>query len=149
MDDRLQERRANIDNLQRVRSLLTKLQAVFDLPLKMGAALDIGAVEVAVQQYTTVRPVLMRFSHHAAFRKVAADADDLKRQAAEQLKERIRSAPEDAAACLQLMQQLGEPLDHLQVGIVVNTTWSTQNTTRSTQNITRSTQNTAWSTRQL
>lgn len=81
----------------------------------MRAALDIGAVEIAVQQFTSVRPVLMTFSHHAVFRKVAADADDLKRQAAEQLKGRIRAAPEEAAACLQLMQQLGEPLDHLQV----------------------------------
>ncbi len=63
VDARLKERRAHIDSLQRVRSLLAKLQAVFDLPVKMRAALDIGAIEVMVQQYTEVRPVLVAFQH--------------------------------------------------------------------------------------
>lgn len=55
------------------------------------------------------------FHTQGSFRKVAAESESLAREVAERLKARMTDRPEEAAECLQLMQRLGEPTEHLQV----------------------------------
>ncbi len=64
-------------------------------------------------QITTQTTTQITSPPQGAFRKITTESDQLKRQAAHALKQRITTHPEEAADCLQLMQQLGEPLDHL------------------------------------
>ena len=46
-----------------MRCLLAKLQAVFNLPQRLQAALDAGAVELAVDYYADAAPLLKRYRH--------------------------------------------------------------------------------------
>lgn len=114
VDSVLCERRLKIEQLNQVRTLLAKLQSVFDLPKKMRSALEVGALHVAVAQHAQVAAVLRAYGHKGSFRKVAAESEALAREVAERLKARMIDRPEEAAECLQLMQRLGEPTEHLQ-----------------------------------
>lgn len=46
-----------------VRELLVKLQAVFNLPKRLQAAMNQGAVEIAVNAYADAAPLLKRYGH--------------------------------------------------------------------------------------
>lgn len=50
-----------------------------------------------------------------AFRKVAAEADACAKQLTATLRDRLAGQAGDAAECIQLMRQLGEPVENLQV----------------------------------
>ena len=46
-----------------MRGLLFKLQAIFDLPKRLHSALEQGAVEIAVNAFAEVAPLLKRYGH--------------------------------------------------------------------------------------
>ena len=46
-----------------VKVLLGKVQAVFDLPRRLHAAIDHGALEIAVATYADAEPLLRRYGH--------------------------------------------------------------------------------------
>jgi hypothetical protein len=46
-----------------VQTLLGKLQAVFELPRRLHAAIDNGALEIAVATYADAEPLLRRYGH--------------------------------------------------------------------------------------
>ena len=57
-----------------VQTLLGKLQAVFELPRRLHAAIDNGALEIAVGTYADAEPLLRRYGH-----KVCCASDHLDR----------------------------------------------------------------------
>lgn len=52
-----------MEDLSRIRGLLIKLQAVFQLPKQLRAAIDQGAVELAVEKYADVAGLLRNYGH--------------------------------------------------------------------------------------
>lgn len=63
VNSKLQERHDQMEDLTRVRALLIKLQAVFHLPKQLRAAIDQGAVEIAVDKYADVAGLLKVYGH--------------------------------------------------------------------------------------
>ncbi|KAK9813244.1 hypothetical protein WJX72_011382 [[Myrmecia] bisecta] len=114
VNSKLQLRRDHIEELNQVRGLLFKLQAVFDLPKRLRAALDQGAVEIAVNSYADAAPLLKRYGHKGAFRKVAAEADACAKELTQLLKQRMVTQKDEAAECIQMVRKLGEPIESLQ-----------------------------------
>ena len=55
-----------------VRGLLWKLQSVFNLPKALDAALQKGAIEVAVNKYADAMPLLKRYGHKVSCAKLVA-----------------------------------------------------------------------------
>ena len=52
-----------------VQTLLVKLQAVFELPRRLHAAIDNGALEIAVATYADAEPLLRRYGHKVSLRQ--------------------------------------------------------------------------------
>lgn len=50
-------------DVPQVKVLLGKVQAVFDLPRRLHAAIDHGALEIAVATYADAEPLLRRYGH--------------------------------------------------------------------------------------
>ena len=75
VNSKLQLRRDHIEELNSVRCLLAKLQAVFNLPQRLQAALDAGAVELAVDYYADAAPLLKRYRHKVGSLDAARTSD--------------------------------------------------------------------------
>ena len=60
---KLQERHNQMEDLSRVRGLLMKLQVVFQLPKQLRAAIEQGAIEIAVHKYADVASLLKAYGH--------------------------------------------------------------------------------------
>ena len=60
---KLQQRHDQMEDLSRVRGLLLKLQAVFQLPKQLRAAIEQGAIEIAVNKYADVAGLLKAYGH--------------------------------------------------------------------------------------
>ena len=56
-----------------VKVLLGKVQAVFDLPRRLHAAIDHGALEIAVATYADAEPLLRRYGHKVRVRRRRED----------------------------------------------------------------------------
>ena len=52
-------------SVPQVKLLLGKVQAVFDLPRRLHAAIDHGALEIAVATYADAEQLLRRYGHKA------------------------------------------------------------------------------------
>ncbi|EIE21455.1 hypothetical protein COCSUDRAFT_66895 [Coccomyxa subellipsoidea C-169] len=114
VNSKLQLRRDQIEELSQVKNLLTKLQAVFDLPRRLRTALDRGALEIAADAYADAAPLLKRYGHKGAFRKVAVEASACAKELTGTLKQRMLHHKEEAAECIQMLRKLGEPVESLQ-----------------------------------
>ncbi|CAL8469580.1 g9121 [Coccomyxa elongata] len=114
VNSKLQLRRDQIEELSQVKNLLTKLQAVFDLPRRLSTALDQGALEIAADAYADAAPLLKRYGHKGAFRKVAVEANACAKELTGTLKQRMLHHKEEAAECIQMLRKLGEPVESLQ-----------------------------------
>ncbi|KAK9806582.1 hypothetical protein WJX73_004732 [Symbiochloris irregularis] len=111
---KLQTRRDHIEELSQVRSLLQKLQAVFELPKQLKVAIDAGALEVAVNSYADAAPLLKRYGHKGAFRKVAAESGECAKRLTALLRQRLVQNNDEAAECIQMVRKLGGPIESLQ-----------------------------------
>ncbi|KAK9817324.1 hypothetical protein WJX74_004288 [Apatococcus lobatus] len=114
VNNKLQQRRDHIEELNQVRGLLFKLQAVFDLPRRVRTALEQDAVEIAVDHYAEAAPLLKRYGHKGAIRRVAEEVDALARELSKRLKARLMTQRDDAADTIKLIRRLGEPVESLQ-----------------------------------
>lgn len=63
MSGRLDQRQRHIEELGATRMLLCRMQAVFELPKKIRVAIDNGSIEVAVDLYDDVAPLLRNHGH--------------------------------------------------------------------------------------
>ena len=63
MITKMQQRQDQMEDLGRVQSLLIKLQAVFQLPKQLRAAVDQGAIELAVEKNADVAGLLRNYGH--------------------------------------------------------------------------------------
>ena len=104
----LEQRQAAIMELKQTRELLRQLQMVLEVPRKLRAALTQGAYEVAVDIYEDVAPVLEKHGHRKALRKVSAEVEICRAEAAEWLRGQLHTSPESAAESIQLIARLGE-----------------------------------------
>ncbi|KAL4420694.1 hypothetical protein ABPG75_010350 [Micractinium tetrahymenae] len=111
---KLQQRQQEVEELGAVRALMHKLQAVFDLPRKLRAAIEREAYEVAADCYADAAPLLRKYGHKGAFKKVASEVEACARELAGILRRRLLAAPDQAAECIQMIAKLGEPTESLQ-----------------------------------
>ncbi|GAB4820337.1 hypothetical protein N2152v2_007383 [Parachlorella kessleri] len=114
VNGKLQHRQENIEELNQVRLLLHKLQGVFDLPKKLRAAIDKGAYEVAVDSYAEVSPLLKKYGHKAAFKRVSQEVEACVRELSATLRRQLPAKPDEVAESIQMIAKLGEPTESLQ-----------------------------------
>jgi len=109
----LAARRANIDELNGVRSLLRQVRVLFDLPGRLRAALDNDAPDVAAEYWAQAAPVLRRQAEGTALAAVWERAQGTREEICAALKRRMSREKAEAGHCIQLLQQLGEPVESL------------------------------------
>ncbi|KAI3430892.1 hypothetical protein D9Q98_009301 [Chlorella vulgaris] len=114
VNGKLERRQAEIEELNSVRALLHKLQGVFDLPRKLRAAIERQAFEVAADAYADAAPLLKKYGHKGAFKRVAGEVEACGRELAGILRRQLLAQPDQAAECIQLIAKLGEPTESLQ-----------------------------------
>ena len=86
VNDRLSNRREDIENLSGVRSVLKKLQLVLDLPAKLKTCLQHDALASAVHYYVGALPVLRKYGDSAAFVLVMSESEVLIQQVSARLR---------------------------------------------------------------
>ena len=109
----LAARRANIDELNGVRALLRQVRVLFDLPGRLRAALDNDAPDVAAEYWAQAAPVLRRQAEGTALAAVWGRAQGTREEICAALKRRMSREKAEAGQCIQLLQQLGEPVESL------------------------------------
>ena len=109
----LAARRANIDELNGVRALLRQVRVLFDLPGRLRAALDNDAPDVAAEYWAQAAPVLRRQAEGTALAAVWGRAQGTREEICTALKRRMSREKAEAGHCIQLLQQLGEPVESL------------------------------------
>ena len=85
-----------------------------DALLKM-RPICIGHTPAITVSFTRTRPILTTLRLQGAFRKVTAEADACAKDMTATLRGRLQGNAIDPAECIQLMRQLGEPIENLQV----------------------------------
>ena len=104
----LEQRQGAIMELKQTREMLRQLQLVLEVPRKLKAALSQGAFEIAVDTYAEVAPVLKRHGNRKSLRKVAAEVESFRAEAAERLRGQLHSSPDTTSETIQLIARLDE-----------------------------------------
>lgn len=108
--------REAVAKLVGVKGLLTKLEFLFDLPQRLRRSIELGAFAQAVRYYSMSIPVLRRYSDVSSFSSIADEAEEIKKSLIEKLKQQVgkqNASPSVIVESLQLLVQLGEPVDDL------------------------------------